>query len=443
MFTPVNQRRHTNVAVVRYKKGGHKFEIAAYPNKVLSWRSGVEKDLDEVMQTRNVFLKVAEGLAASRADLVDCFGYDDMDKIILEILEKGELQVAEKERGALLTQLTRDICNIVVAKCFNPLTRRPYPLPTIERSLESIHYTVRLNKTAKQQALEVARLLSKTMPLARVRMLLRVQGLTEKELKDLGAQVLAPGTPLPSSSMGSASAATGASVVEAVSGKQTCLVDPEIYRVIVQAAKSVEVLDNAVFDEGMKDEKEDADDKDKEKEKEQQEESKEKESASKGKGKSKGKTKHVEDKGKDEGEGEEESEGEVMDKKAEKRAKRKEKKKEKLVVAQQAAKKGKNHDSDDEEDAVFARKMAALRAASEDEEEEEEDQEEEEKQAAGRKPSQKASASRSLPKRVESSDVADNQENEEEEDQEEEEEKEKVDTMRPSKSKQKANQKRK
>ncbi|THF95658.1 hypothetical protein TEA_015268 [Camellia sinensis var. sinensis] len=38
---PVGQKRLTNVAVVRLKKHGVRFEIACYKNKVLSWRSGV------------------------------------------------------------------------------------------------------------------------------------------------------------------------------------------------------------------------------------------------------------------------------------------------------------------------------------------------------------------------------------------------------------------
>ena len=43
--TPTNQKLLTNVAVVRMKKGGKRFEIACYRNKVLSWRQGTEKDL--------------------------------------------------------------------------------------------------------------------------------------------------------------------------------------------------------------------------------------------------------------------------------------------------------------------------------------------------------------------------------------------------------------
>ena len=38
-FTPVNQVRLTNVAIVKYKAKGKRFEVAAYPNKVLDWRN--------------------------------------------------------------------------------------------------------------------------------------------------------------------------------------------------------------------------------------------------------------------------------------------------------------------------------------------------------------------------------------------------------------------
>ena len=59
--TPTNQKLLTNVAVVRSKKAGKRFEIACYKNKVMSWRQGVEKDIDEVLQSHTVFLNVSKG----------------------------------------------------------------------------------------------------------------------------------------------------------------------------------------------------------------------------------------------------------------------------------------------------------------------------------------------------------------------------------------------
>ena len=47
---PTGQKRLTNVAIVRLKKGGKRFEIACYPNKVTSWRNQVY-----VINTKTIF----------------------------------------------------------------------------------------------------------------------------------------------------------------------------------------------------------------------------------------------------------------------------------------------------------------------------------------------------------------------------------------------------
>jgi len=87
--TPTNQKLLTNVAIVRLKKCGKRFEIACYKNKVLNWRNKTfifyilfvlnfrEKNIDEVLQTQNVFVNVARGQLAKRDDLVECFETDN------------------------------------------------------------------------------------------------------------------------------------------------------------------------------------------------------------------------------------------------------------------------------------------------------------------------------------------------------------------------------
>ncbi|MEE6469785.1 hypothetical protein FKM82_008766 [Ascaphus truei] len=87
IFTPTNQIRLTNVAVVRMKKGGKRFEIACYKNKVMSWRSGAEKDLDEVLQTPSVFINVSKGQVAKKEDLLKSFGTEDQTEICKEALD--------------------------------------------------------------------------------------------------------------------------------------------------------------------------------------------------------------------------------------------------------------------------------------------------------------------------------------------------------------------
>lgn len=162
------------MAVVRLKKHGIRFEIACYKNKVLSWRSGVEKDLDEVLQSHTVYSNVSKGILAKSKDLMLAFKTDDQTKICLEILEKGELQIAGKERESQLSSQFRDIATIVMQKTINSETQRPYTISMIERLMHEIHFAVDPHSSSKKQALEVIRELQKHFPVKRSPMRLRL-----------------------------------------------------------------------------------------------------------------------------------------------------------------------------------------------------------------------------------------------------------------------------
>lgn len=136
---PSNQIKLTNVSLVRMKKGKKRFEIACYKNKVLEWRSGAEKDLDNVLQIPNVFLNVSKGQVAPSEDLRKGFGdKTPINDIILEILNKGELQVGEKERQAALERVHNEVVDIVAGKLVDPKTKRVYTTGMIEKALDQL-----------------------------------------------------------------------------------------------------------------------------------------------------------------------------------------------------------------------------------------------------------------------------------------------------------------
>ncbi|POR34867.1 Ribosome maturation protein sdo1 [Tolypocladium paradoxum] len=214
---PSNQIKLTNVSLVRLKKGKKRFEIACYKNKVLEWRSGIESDLDNVLQIPNVFLNVSKGQTAPKEDIEKAFGKGkSTDDIILEILKKGELQVGEKERAAQLERVHNEVISIVANKLVDPRTKRVYTSSMIEKALDMLssqaHSTdkgaadkaatgsaegtpaaaddvetkprtkepswtgVVTTKSAKSQALEAMKALiaNQPIPVARARMRLRV-----------------------------------------------------------------------------------------------------------------------------------------------------------------------------------------------------------------------------------------------------------------------------
>ena len=127
------------MSLVRLKKGKKRFEIACYKNKVLEYRSGLEDNLDEVLQIPNVFLNVSKGQTAPREDLDKAFGKGkSVDDIVLEILQKGEQQVGEKERAAQLERVHAEVVDIVAGKLVDPATKRVYTTGLIGKALDQL-----------------------------------------------------------------------------------------------------------------------------------------------------------------------------------------------------------------------------------------------------------------------------------------------------------------
>jgi len=171
---PVNQVRLTNVAIVRLNSHGKRFEIACYRNKIINWRKKIETEIDEVLQINSIFTNVSKGVLAKNQDLMEVFGTTNTNEVCRIILDRGEVQVSDKERQQHLDNLFRDIATIVSEKCVNPESNRPYTVSMIQNAMKEIHFSVSPNKNAKQQALEVIKRLKAHMPIARTKMHLRI-----------------------------------------------------------------------------------------------------------------------------------------------------------------------------------------------------------------------------------------------------------------------------
>jgi ribosome maturation protein SDO1 len=137
--------------------------------------SNSEKDLDEVLQTTTVFLSVAKGVVAKDADLKAAFGTADHSAVAEQVLQRGELQVSDRERRADLDALYKDVAGVLVEKTVDPRTGRPFTLTMLERALRDAGYAADPRRAAKTQALESALpLLARQFPIERARMLLRL-----------------------------------------------------------------------------------------------------------------------------------------------------------------------------------------------------------------------------------------------------------------------------
>ena len=180
MTLPASQQRFSNVATVRLSKAGKRLEIACYKNKVVAYRSGVESRLDEVLQVERIFTNLSKGHYASLEEIKHVLGKDFVDEAsaILFILQHGELQVAQNERTNEMDNLMKDISTVVSQKCVHADTNRPFPVAIIEQSIKKLGIHLKLEDTAKKQALLIMHKLidSQLIPIQRAQMKVRCSG---------------------------------------------------------------------------------------------------------------------------------------------------------------------------------------------------------------------------------------------------------------------------
>eukprot|EP01026_Neomeris_dumetosa_P032868 TRINITY_DN26138_c0_g1_i3.p6 TRINITY_DN26138_c0_g1~~TRINITY_DN26138_c0_g1_i3.p6 ORF type:complete len:121 (-),score=11.90 TRINITY_DN26138_c0_g1_i3:1024-1386(-) len=104
------------------------------------------------------FSNVSKALLANDEDLNLVFGTTDRLKVCQEILNKGEMQVSEKERKQEMDSSFKDVAKVLSNMCIDANTNRPYTHETLDRALHEIHFKVDTKRPAKIQALEALNL---------------------------------------------------------------------------------------------------------------------------------------------------------------------------------------------------------------------------------------------------------------------------------------------
>lgn len=173
---PVGFKVFTNVSIVRLKLQKSRFEIACYRNKVQDWRDKKETDINEVLQSSTIFRNAIKGDIAPKKELKHVFPNMEYEDIVKLILEKGEIQITDKERETTSSNTKKYIANIIFQKTYNKETGLPFPLDVILKTLNELEFKISDNQDAKKQALKaIKEIIDKNiLPLERKMMKLNI-----------------------------------------------------------------------------------------------------------------------------------------------------------------------------------------------------------------------------------------------------------------------------
>lgn len=117
---------------------------------------------------------------AKKKELEEHFKNMTYEEIIKLILDKGEIQVSEKEREHNFANVRNEIANIIVEKTFDLDTGLKFPQDMIIKALEDVNFVAKNDKPTKVQALTAIKLIQEKKVLNLERKLLELQ-LTLKE----------------------------------------------------------------------------------------------------------------------------------------------------------------------------------------------------------------------------------------------------------------------
>ena len=107
------------------------------------------------------------------------------EEIIVEILNKGEFQLSDKERDTQLENLRLDIANIIVKMAINSNDGNQFPVSIITKAMNEVNCKINANKAAKPQAMAFINDLKKVLPIERAKMHLRLSFLTGEQAECL------------------------------------------------------------------------------------------------------------------------------------------------------------------------------------------------------------------------------------------------------------------
>jgi len=162
-------------SIARLVLGSEKFEILIDPEKAWQMKQGAKIDIREVMMSDVIYKDAKKGLRASREVLQKAFKSLDPYEIGKIIIQRGEIQLTAKQRKELIESKRKQIVAYISRNCVDSKTGLPLPPTRVELLLDEAKVSIDPFKDAKEQALEIIKILRTKIPIKISKTLLEIR----------------------------------------------------------------------------------------------------------------------------------------------------------------------------------------------------------------------------------------------------------------------------
>jgi ribosome maturation protein SDO1 len=167
-----DEKQHAAFNLARIKRGDKNFEVVIFPEKAVDLRSKYknkepeEAELLEALKSTRVFKDAQKGLEASEEDMKEVFGVDEEEKVALEIIKNGEIQLTTQQRHEIVERKKNKIIDYIARAAVDPRSNTPHPRQRIESAMDEAKFRINEFKSAKEQIPEVVDKIKSIIPLS-------------------------------------------------------------------------------------------------------------------------------------------------------------------------------------------------------------------------------------------------------------------------------------
>ncbi|MEM5812980.1 MAG: ribosome assembly factor SBDS [Candidatus Aenigmatarchaeota archaeon] len=154
--------------VAKIEKGDKRFEILVDPELAYEYREKKIQNIDirKLLAVDNVFKDSKKGMPASKQDLINFFGTDDIEKIAKEIIENGEIQLTTEMRRKKLEAKKMEIAEFIAKNSIDPRTKVAHSVQRILNAMEEAKVHIDIFKKSEEQINDVVKAISSIIPIS-------------------------------------------------------------------------------------------------------------------------------------------------------------------------------------------------------------------------------------------------------------------------------------
>ncbi len=146
----------------RLKVKGKHYEVSVELDEALKVKKGIG-DVASALTSNAIFYDLKKGSHASKEDLKDAFGTDDLYKVAEEIMKRGEILKPQEYREAEREAKIKQVIDLIIRNAADQ-HGNPYTYERINKAIEEVHYNFD-NRPPEQQMADLINKLKEVIPI--------------------------------------------------------------------------------------------------------------------------------------------------------------------------------------------------------------------------------------------------------------------------------------